>query len=87
MFYKKADKYIEHTSHRINTPGEIREVSARGWIAERRKIEKTFHIKSPIRKKTKIIDGNKIWKDLKIEELESPYNINRLMKGGFDIGF
>ena len=38
MFYKYNDIFIEQTAHRISTPGEIREISARGWVAERRKL-------------------------------------------------
>jgi len=38
MFYKRNDRFIERTSFRINTPGEIREISARGWYADRKKL-------------------------------------------------
>jgi len=38
MFYKRNDIFIERTDFRINTPGEIRQISARGWVAERRKL-------------------------------------------------
>lgn len=36
QFYKKGNRYIEKTTHRINTPGEIQGISAKGWIAQRR---------------------------------------------------
>jgi len=38
LFYKRDDKFIERTENRINTIGEINEISARGWVAQRRKL-------------------------------------------------
>ena len=36
-FRKKGDVYIEKTKYRIDTPGEIKEISARGWLSNKRK--------------------------------------------------
>ena len=36
-FKKKGDVYIEKTKYRIDTPGEIKEISARGWLSNKRK--------------------------------------------------
>lgn len=37
-FYPRKDGFIERTRFAIDSPGEIREISARGWVAERRKL-------------------------------------------------
>lgn len=36
-FYKKGNIFIEKTGFRIDTPGEIKGISALGWIAEQRR--------------------------------------------------
>lgn len=87
MFYTRDNKHIESTSYRINTQGEINQISARGWLAERRKMEKTFSIKNRPARNVKIIDGMSIWKGLKIDNDFFNPDINRLVRGGFDIGF
>jgi len=35
--YRKDSSYIEKTAHRIDTPGEIKGITAKGWVAKRRK--------------------------------------------------
>ncbi len=68
LFYKRNNIYIERTAHRINTPGEIREISARGWVAERRKM-KPRPLKIFDRKKMKVFkikDMREILKGMKI---------------------
>jgi hypothetical protein len=37
MFYESNGKWIEKTDYRINTEGEIRGISALGWISEKKK--------------------------------------------------
>lgn len=37
-FYMKNDRYIEQTTYRIDKPGEIKGISALGWIAKQKKI-------------------------------------------------
>ena len=56
-FYKRNNNFIERTDFAIDTSGEIREISARGWISERRKLQpKPLKIK-PV--KTKQIIGSR----------------------------
>lgn len=37
-FYQKKGTYIEHTQHRIDSPGEIQGISALGWIAKQNRL-------------------------------------------------
>ena len=46
-FYKKNNTYIEHTTHRIDSQGEIQGISALGWIAnQNRLIKATVPVKT-----------------------------------------
>jgi len=38
-FYKRKDVYMERTTHAIDSPGELQEITARGWIAQQRRMQ------------------------------------------------
>jgi len=73
QFYKKKKTYIERTMFAINTGGEIRDISARGWVAERRKLY-------PKPKKQKITKT----KIIKMKPLLNNKEIDKLMRS---VGF
>ena len=69
-FYKKKGVYIETTSNRIDTSGEIRGISALGWIASRQRQYKPITIpRQP--KQTKI----------RVQPSYKPFDINQYMRG------
>jgi hypothetical protein len=56
-FYLKDDTYIEKTDYRIDTPGEVKGISARGWYSQKhrqqqKKIEKARKRRVARRKET-----------------------------------
>jgi hypothetical protein len=66
LFYKRNNTFIERTTHRISTPGEIREISARGWIAEKRKLRpRPMRIIEP--KKMKVVKMKDIREMMKVK--------------------
>ena len=69
-FYKKKGIYIETTSNRIDTTGEIKGISALGWIASRQRAYKPITIpRQP--KQTKMI----------VQPSYKPFDINQYMRG------
>jgi hypothetical protein len=71
-FYMKGNTFIEKTPYRINTQGEIKGISALGWLAQRQR---------PYQSPTKIrYTPTTNAKPMKIQ-MPVNININKIMKG------
>ena len=69
-FYKKGNIYIENTGSRIDTTGEIKGISALGWIASRQREFKPIQIsRQPITTRTLVMPSF------------TPMDIDKLMRG------
>ena len=77
MFTKKENKYVEKTTFRINTQGEVQGISALGWIAHQKKISKP-PIKITKTKKEKPIDIFTF--DNKMMDIDSYMDLDKQMQ-------
>jgi len=88
-FYKKGDVFIEKTKHRIDTPGEVKGISALGWYADKVKHTpvKTRTISRPPAKQ-KLGPRQKIRKQVDIFDMGNNMMIDmdKIFKGVFNFG-
>jgi len=88
-FYMKDSKYIEKTTHRIDTRGEVQGISALGWYAERTKKAAKKREVVARRPRERVVKERVVRErdmfDTGMDDML--INMNKLFKGVFNFGF